>query len=156
MFLRIETFPATRLVGKRLEMSFANNRTFELWKGFMPRRHELANIRNADLFSLQIYPKGFDYSDELQTFEKWAAISVGAEEAIPDGMEAIEIPSGKYAVFLHTGSPDTAAATFGYIFNHWLPNSGFEVDDRPHFEILGKNYKNGSVDSEEEVFVPVR
>jgi predicted transcriptional regulator YdeE len=29
-------------------------------------------------------------------------------------------------------------------------------DDRPHFEVLGKNYKNNDPVSEEEIWIPVR
>jgi AraC family transcriptional regulator len=37
-----------------------------------------------------------------------------------------------------------------------LPASGYELDDRPHFEILGERYKNNDPDSEEELWFPVR
>jgi len=81
---------------------------------------------------------------------------VGNDSEIPHGFERFEIPEGKYAVFVHVGSPQTAPVTFGYIFNEWLPNSGFERDDRPHFEILGAKYKNGAPDSEEEIYIPIK
>ncbi|RYE38364.1 MAG: GyrI-like domain-containing protein, partial [Sphingobacteriales bacterium] len=42
------------------------------------------------------------------------------------------------------------------IFTEWLPNSAYELDDRPHFELLGSKYKNDDAESEEEIFVPVR
>ncbi|WP_290845668.1 GyrI-like domain-containing protein [Flavobacterium sp.] len=137
-------------------MSFADNRSFELWSGFMPKRKKLANVRRNDLFSLQTYPKGFDFSDATREFTKWAGAAVNPEAEIPEDFKSIEIPEGKYAVFLHVGSGQTAAITFGHIFNHWLPNSGFELDDRPHFEILGAKYKNNDPDSEEEIFIPIR
>jgi AraC family transcriptional regulator len=42
------------------------------------------------------------------------------------------------------------------MFREWLPASGYELDDRPHFEILGERYKNNDPDSEEELWFPVR
>jgi AraC family transcriptional regulator len=30
------------------------------------------------------------------------------------------------------------------------------LDNRPHFEILGEKYKQGSPDSEEEIWIPVK
>ena len=45
---------------------------------------------------------------------------------------------------------------FQYIFTNWLPNSEYELDNRPHFEILGDKYINGSADSEEEIWIPVK
>lgn len=156
MFLRIEEFPETRLIGKRLEMNFAHNTTFELWRSFMPRRKEIVNARGNDLFSLQIYPEDMDFSDASRTFEKWAAIAVRNDEVIPDDMDSLVIPQGKYAIFRHSGPASLAPVTFGYIFNKWLPASVFRLDDRPHFEILGEKYKNEGVDSEEEVWIPIR
>lgn len=32
----------------------------------------------------------------------------------------------------------------------------YEIDFRPHFEILGEKYKNNDPGSEEEVWIPVR
>jgi AraC family transcriptional regulator len=29
------------------------------------------------------------------------------------------------------------------------------LDNRPHFEILGEKYKQGSTDAEEEIWIPV-
>ncbi|MFZ1515671.1 MAG: GyrI-like domain-containing protein, partial [Saprospiraceae bacterium] len=65
------------------------------------------------------------------------------------------IPGGLYAVFYYKGlSTDTAI--FEYIFNTWLPNSEYGLDDRPHFEILGERYKNNDADSEEEIWIPIK
>ena len=38
----------------------------------------------------------------------------------------------------------------------WLPNSGYEIDNRPHFQVMGETYKNGSPDSEEDFYVPLK
>jgi AraC family transcriptional regulator len=43
-----------------------------------------------------------------------------------------------------------------YIFNTWLPKSGYQLDRRPHFEILGEKYKNNNPDSEEEIWIPIQ
>jgi hypothetical protein len=40
---KIETITEKKLVGKRIITSFSNNRTFELWRTFMPRRKEIQN-----------------------------------------------------------------------------------------------------------------
>jgi AraC family transcriptional regulator len=45
---------------------------------------------------------------------------------------------------------------FTYIFTRWLPASGYQLDNRPHFEILGDKYKNNDPESEEEIWIPVR
>jgi AraC family transcriptional regulator len=154
---RIENLNEKMLVGKSLQMSFANNRTFELWSGFMPRRKEITNAISTELYSLQTYAPGFFHPfDPMAKFGKWAAVEVSHFDAVPPEMETFILPAGLYAVFLYKGAAAEAAAAFGYIFAQWLPHSGYVLDDRPHFELLGEKYKHDSPDSEEEIWIPVK
>ena len=139
-------------------MSIANNRTFELWKSFMPLRAEIKNRITTDLISLQVYNPTLSFNDfDLNTeFEKWAVAEVSDFEPVPEGMETFLLTGGQYAVFIYKGAPADFGGTFNYIFKTWLPASEFELDNRPHFEVLGSKYKNNSPDSEEEVWIPVR
>lgn len=150
----LNTISAKKLIGMKLIMSFADDKTGQLWQRFMPRRKEIRNNMTTDLISLQIYPPGFDFSPNTQ-FEKWAAIEVSDFEHVPDGMESLLLPEGLYAVFHYKGSSmDTRI--FQYIFGEWLPKSGYQLNNRPHFEVLGEKYKNASPDSEEEIWIPVK
>ncbi len=154
---RIETLKDKKLIGKRLKMSYANNLTFQLWNSFMPLRKVIKNAVNSDLFSLQIYTPGFFKNFDLTNeFEKWALVEVTDFTDIPEGMETFTLIGGLYVVFDYKGGQKTATETFQYIFTTWLPNSEYEMDDRPHFEILGEKYKRDSEDSEEEIWVPVK
>lgn len=157
MIPTIQTLPATKLIGYRLTMSLINNKTAELWRGFMPRRREITNSIGADMFSVNIYSENyFVHFNPAAEFEKWAAIPVTGLDAIPEGMETLTLPEGKYAVFHYKGAPENGAEVFKYIFQQWLPQSGYELDNRPHFEVLGEKYKNGSEESEEEIWIPVK
>lgn len=153
-----KTLPEKKLIGMHVNMSIANNKTFELWSALMPRRKEITNNLNSDLFSIQIFNPQFNFQqfDINAPFEKWAAIEVLDFDNIPDCMHALTIPSGLYAVFLHKGPASQGARTFSYIFGTWLPSSGYAIDNRPHFEILGEKYKHDQPDSEEEVWIPVK
>jgi len=138
-------------------MSFSRNTTFELWNGFMPSRKEIQNAIGTDLYSIQIYsPLFFDNFNPNTQFEKWAAIEVTDFKTIPPEMEALVLPAGLYAVFLYHGAASQADPTFQYIFGTWIPNSGYSLDNRPHFEILGKKYKNEDPGSEEEIWIPIK
>ena len=66
------------------------------------------------------------------------------------------MPPGLYSVFNYTGKASKAAAAYQYIFMQWLPNSNYVLANRPHFEILGEQYKRDAEDSEEEIWIPVR
>jgi AraC family transcriptional regulator len=156
MHPRIELLGEKKLVGHRIQMSFAHNETPNLWRGFMPKRNLIKHSCGTDLISMQIYsPNFFNPFDPHKTFTKWATTEVSSFEDLPEGLETVILPSGLYAVFAYKGSYENAADTFQQILGLWLPNSSYWLDDRPHFEIIGEKYKNGHPDSEEEIWIPV-
>ena len=144
-----------KLVGMHMTMSFENNRTRELWRMFMPRKNEIGHSLSEDLVSLQEYELTQLHAiNPEKNFEKWAAIEVEEFDEIPVGMEGMVVPAGTYAVFEYRGlSSDNTI--FREIFGNWLPHSAYVLDYRPHFEILGENYKNNDPDSEEQIWIPV-
>ena len=157
MEFRIDTIAEKKLAGKRMRMSLTNNKTSELWRSFMIRRKEIMNQVGSDLYSMQIFdPSYFKNFDPGNEFEKWAAAEVSDFGNVPETMETFTLISGMYAVFLHKGPVSTGPVTFQYIFGTWLPLSGYILDDRPQFEILGEKYKNEDPDSEEEIWIPVK
>ncbi|MEI6766086.1 MAG: GyrI-like domain-containing protein [Bacteroidota bacterium] len=149
---------AKTLVGKRLKMSFSENRTVDLWRSFMPRLKEINKRVSRDLFSMQLFGELPDFSkfNPDLMFEKWAAAEVSELENTPDGMEVFYLESGLYAVFAYKGAVSEAAVFFQYIFGTWLPGSEYALDNRPHFELLGEKYNNNSADSEENIFIPIK
>lgn len=157
MYFRIELLEEKYLLGKSLQMTFAENRTPELWRSFMPLRREIKNKANSDLYSIEVYePEFFHKFNPNNFFIKWAAQEVTSLADVPIGFETVIIPAGLYAVFLHRDPASTGATTYAYIFNQWLPSSGYQVDQRPHLAIMGEKYKNEDTDSEEEIWIPVR
>ena len=158
MQARIEMLYEKKLIGKSIIMSLANNKTGELWKWFMMRRNQINNALGSDLYSMQIYNKSLNFKEFNQNteFEKWAAIEVTNLNTVPDEMESYTLVGGLYAVFIHKGSSSKFQKTFQYIFGQWLPSSEYDLDNRPHFEVLGEKYKNNEEDSEEEVWIPIR
>jgi len=153
---RIETLNEKKLIGNSMTMSLINNKTAELWKCFMPRRGEIINPVSSALISMQLYkPDYFADFDPVKEFEKWAAIEVSDYDQIPKEMGTFILCGGLYAVFDYKGLSNDSRI-FQYIFGTWLPNSGYLLDDRPHFEVLGDKYKNNDPNSEEEIWIPIR
>ncbi len=155
---RIESLPKTTLVGFRTQMSIAQNKTGELWRRFMPQRHQISHVASEDFYSVEVYPDSvfFQQFDPTREFEKWAAVKVSEPENLPEGMEQLVVPAGLYAIFLYRGKGSEAAAAYQYILGEWLPQSGYQLDDRPHLAVMGDKYQNESPDSEEELWVPIR
>lgn len=158
MYHRIELLPTKKLVGVSKRMSLAQNKTKELWQSFMVRRKEVKNSIGSDLYSMQVYDQLLDVKKLITNLEftKWAAIEVTDFSVVPDGTETYEMSGGEYAVFIHKGDASEFQRTFQHIFGVWFPKSGYELDHREHFEVLGEKYKNNEPDSEEEVWIPIK
>ncbi len=138
-------------------MSFSANKTYELWKSFMPDRRNIERRVGSELYSIEIYPENFfDSFDPEAGFQKWAAVEVPADCRLPGGMELLKVPAGLYAVFVHRGPSSEGEATYRYIFGTWLPHSGYLLDARPHFAVMGESYRSDDPSSEEELWIPVR
>lgn len=155
---RIENIAPKKLIGQHLTMSIADNKTRQLWQGFMPRRKEITNATGSSLISMQVYDDALNFKDlTMDTlFEKWAATEVIDFNHIPAGMETFILPGGLYAIFLYKGLPANFAPTFHYIFNEWLTASAYELDKRPHFDLLGAKYSNADPKSEEDIYIPIK
>ncbi|WP_317896691.1 GyrI-like domain-containing protein [Aurantibacillus circumpalustris] len=153
---KIKTLEEKKLIGMNTTMSLAENKTTELWRELMTRREEIKSAIGKDLYSLQIYNSNyFENFDLKNSFKKWACVEVTNFISIPEKMDTLVLQSGLYAVFLYKGS-SANNAVFNYIFSEWLPNSEYNLDLRPHFEVIGEKYKNNSPDSEEEIWIPIK
>lgn len=152
---RIVGLQDKKLVGLHLTMNLQQNRTGELWGTFMPRRLEIEKPVSQNFYSVQRYPVNYYQPFSPQNeFEKWATLEVSNFDSVPEGMDTLLILGGQYAVFDYKGL-SSDPAIFQYIFTEWLPQSAYQLDDRPHFEVLGDKYKNNDPDSEEEIWIPI-
>ena len=154
---RIQLLHEKKLVGLSLVMSMEKNRTYELWSSFMPARKVIKNVLGADRYSIQVYPKSMDFQrfDPTMEFTKWAAVEVADFNGLPSDFETFILNKGLYAVFDYKGL-SSDRKIFQYIFSVWLPNSNYLLDDRPHFEVLGEQYKNNDPNSEEAIWIPIK
>lgn len=151
----LHSLTETKLVGICASMTLKNNLSFALWKEFRSRYNEISTTKAHRLFSVQIYKEAFKLSLEAE-FIKWACTEVNDLETIPEGMQALIIPKGLYAVFNYKGDLSGAEKMFRFIFEEAIPSSAYEVDQRPHFEILTEKYKHNDPNSEEEIWIPVK
>ncbi len=157
MKYRLETLSEKKLVGLNATMSISENSTFLLWHRFMLRRKEITNNVCNEFISMQIYDDSYFMAfNPNAKFEKWATVEVCDFDSIPEGMKTFVLPSGLYAVFAYKVSEWKGSNIFSDIFEKWLPQSEYCLDNRPHFEILGDKYKNDSDDSEEDIWIPVK
>lgn len=84
----------------------------------------------------------------------WKPFKMGLSK--PEGMAAFELPAGNYAVFKHKGTRTSFHLTTQYIFGSWLPNSEYELDNRPRFELMDKDYVPTDANAKELVYIPIK
>jgi AraC family transcriptional regulator len=158
MNFRFETIAEKHLVGFSDRFSMNDQRIPQLWQKLMPRRGEIQGVLSSDLFSIEEYDdlSFFQAFNPTKEFKKWAAVEVDHTADNPDDFERLSIPSGDYVVFTFVGPPSEAFKAYSFVFQSWIPSSGFDVDLRPHFAIMGAKYKLNDNSSEEEIWIPIK
>jgi AraC family transcriptional regulator len=76
--------------------------------------------------------------DDDGRFHYLAGFEVSDAEDLPEGMEKWSVPEQQYAVF--PCSLKTIHETYQYIFETWLPQSGYTKADGPDFEFYGEAF----------------
>lgn len=149
--------PKRLIVGKSLKMTQKNDRTETLWKSFLPFLPALGKRTGSGLVSMQIYPGVLNEGNfnENALIHKWAGAEVDAFLDVPEELETHVIEKGLYAVFIHRGPASAFPRTAAFIYGHWLPRSGYRLDNREHFELLPPGYRPDDPDATEEVWIPV-
>ncbi len=154
---RIEKVTPIKLIGESVQMSLVNNRTLQLWKGFMTNLMQSNASVGYPRYSIQVYEAGYFQNFNPQTtFTKWACIKTDQLHNIPKGFSEFLLDGGQYAVFDYKGTSTDFSKMAQWIYGQWLPNSRYELDHRPHFELLGEKYRNNHPESEEEVWIPIK
>ncbi len=155
MNTRIVTLKEKKVVGYSLKMSINKNKTSELWGRFGPKIKDINNRITKDKISMQMYDSSYflEFNPEKE-FEKWATVEVADFTELPNEMKSFTIKAGLYAVFNYVGS-SADNSIFQYIYSKWIPNSPYNIDNRPHFEVLGEKYINNDPTSEEEIWIPI-
>lgn len=120
-----------------------------LWSEFAPT---IANVPNLTGFATYGVCSDHDGTDGSFTYH--AAVQVSKT---PDnGLDTVEIPAARYAVFTHEGSLDHIADTVGHIFGTWLPTSEFEHAGTPDFERYDERFNPDTGVGSFEYWVPIK
>lgn len=144
-----------RLIGMHTETSLMSNMTQQLFRRFMPRQREVASVGGL-IWDVRTYsPDYFKEFSPAATFTKWAAMEVDEAASIPEGMEELWVPAGRYAVF-QPSEQLHGPALFQYIYGVWVSASGEELDGRPHFDWLDPAADPATVSEKERIWVPLK
>ncbi len=93
---------------------------------------------------------------EPGVFEYTPSFAVNQAKDLPEGMVERLIPAGRYAVFVHIGLLEGLKNTYEYIYQIWLPQSGFQLTGGPDFELYNEEWRLGSPDSRFYIYIPIQ
>ncbi|KOY81530.1 AraC family transcriptional regulator [Lysinibacillus macroides] len=88
----------------------------------------------------------FIVGEEVHTFE----------ENLAAGFFNLEIPAGKYAEFTVNSTAKGIQNTRRYIYGVWLPNSNYERDTGPDFEITDVMHSIYPHDMKMKIYIPIK
>lgn len=94
---------------------------------------------------------------DLSKFRADVAMSVPENKSGSGDVEVGELPSGRYAIAQLEIDGDEFEQAWDLLFEHWLPSSGFQPDDRPCFERYLNDYRQHPKQKHfVELYLPVR
>jgi AraC family transcriptional regulator len=152
---RIVRKPAFRVVGMvRCFTSATTGQIPELWAGFLPRAGEVTRRRGYSTFGVCVGAKPATADEPAFTYLAGVEATSGAR--VPDGMTAIKLRGGNYAVFTHTGHVSRLNDTVKKIWGRWLPRSRYEHVPAPDFELYDPDrWDPATGEGEIDLYIPV-
>lgn len=140
---------AFRVVGLSVRCTFETNAVIsKLWPKFNQREREVPEPVKGAAYGVccDMQPDGhFRY---VAGFESRA-------KHVPDGLDFVDLPAGRYAVFQHVGHISGFNKTVYTIWNKALPDAGLEPAGRPDFELYDHRYHDATCDGIVEIWIPI-
>ncbi len=124
-----------------------------LWESFL--QNWKSKIASCDLISLQVYPEHYfeAYNPELN-FVKWAGFIGNQDVEKPEELNKLIVPGGLYAQFeIPLGT--NGFSFFSAVFSQWIPQSGYGISNRPHYEIFDLAYQAKLPGAKERICIPI-
>jgi AraC family transcriptional regulator len=145
---KIVTKPAFTVVGLRIHTKPMTQEIPQLWDQFVPRMGEVGPVSEAQVS----YGLMDNFDPQKGELDYMAGNPVGRVEALPTGMARWDVPANTYAVFETTLT--TIGEAFGYIYNGWLPTSGYAQAASPYFERYPETF--GPDNAALSIYIPVK
>jgi AraC family transcriptional regulator len=120
------------------------------WQRFLPH---FPNV--AGQLDHKAYGAKCNFDDE-GNFDYLCGVEVADFSRVPQGWTTLRLAAQRYAVFTHTEHISTIRRTWATIWDSWLPSSGHEVADAPHFELYGESFNSQTGVGGVEIWIPVR
>ena len=152
---KFTTKPGFTLLGMRYFGNNEKGEIAELWDSFNQRANALGGLPHETgeaAIGLCITP---DEPTDDGAFEYVAGFPVSKVEDIPEGFVVRQVPEFTYAVFAHRGDLAGLGKTYEYIYEVWLPQSGYQLAAKIDFEYYDQDFKDFAPDSVFYIYIPV-
>jgi AraC family transcriptional regulator len=145
---RIVSRAGFRVVGAELGFNLTNlGGITSLWQSFAARESEVSSTEAGCAYG--VCHSMTDTGD----FKYMAGYpSAGT---IPQGMNAVDIPDARYAVFTHKGHISTIGETTAAIWDHALTENGLTPADTPNFEFYDAQFDANTGRGDVEIWIPI-
>lgn len=152
----IKTKPAFTLVGLRYFGRNQHGEIPKLWETLNHRVEELGGLpHNTQEAAIGLCITPDDEPTEGD-FEYVAGFPVSKVDMVPEDFIVRHVPEQTYAVFEHKGDLASLSETYEYIYETWLPQSGFELASKMDFEYYNEDFKDFEPDSVFYIYLPIR
>ena len=143
------TKPAFTVVGMLIHTKPMTAEIPQLWQQFGLRMGEVQYVVEPRVS----YGLMDHFDQELGRLDYMAGAAVSQAVDLPAGMTRWNVPENTYAVF-ETVLPKIGE-TFDYIYNTWLPTSGYQHAATPYFERYGETFDPDDPTSKLSIYIPV-
>lgn len=121
--------------------------------GAIPGLWQQLNAREGEIAGQTGVAYGVSYDMEADGDFRYIA-GMEARE-VPKGMEAVDIPAARYAVFTHEGSIGDLPRTIHTIWNKALAEAGITPGEGPEFELYDARFDPVTGRGAVEIWIPV-
>lgn len=94
--------------------------------------------------------------DDEGNFDYLCGVEVKDFNGLPEELARLRIAPQRYAVFAHREHVSSIGGTWNAVWNQWLPESGFDAVDGPHFEKYDDRFNPMTGLGGFEIWIPVR
>jgi predicted transcriptional regulator YdeE/DNA-binding transcriptional MerR regulator len=150
------TKPGFTVMGLRYFGKNEKGEIADLWDSFNQRVAELGGLPHETgeaAIGLCITPED---APPDGSFEYVAGFPVSQVEDIPEVFVVRQVPEYTYAVFAHRGDLASLGKTYEYIYESWLPQSGYQLAAKIDFEYYDQDFKDFAPESVFYIYVPIQ
>jgi AraC family transcriptional regulator len=120
------------------------------WQRFLPHLGQIPGQRGGTAYGV------YCNSDDAGNFDCVCGVEVEDFSRLPADWSRVRIPEQRYAIFLQRAHISTIRSTWNTIWNHWLPESGYEVVDAPNCERYGDDFDSATGMGGFEIWIPIK